>query len=165
MFHDLIRDPSLLVITAVTLAAFSGVPGLFFRHGPLGQRLATAGALCASLLALPALVSMLAAGGQASYSVDWTLPFGPCEIALDPLSLFFLIPIFLVFPAGSLYACGYWPAAEHRTSEPSVTFFYGVLSAAMALVVVARNGALFMIAWEVMALAGYFLLVARALVE
>lgn len=159
MFFEMMRDPAVLVISAILIAACSGVPGLLLRHGPLGQHLATAGAIFASLLALPALISMLLSGGHSGFTIDWNLPFGACEIALDPLSLFFLIPIFLVFPAGSLYACGYWPAAKHRSSEPSVTFFYGVLCAAMALVVVARNGALFLIAWEVMALAGYFLLV------
>ena len=159
MFHEMMVDPAPFVLAALLLAAFSGFPGLFLRHGPLGQRLATVAALASALLALPAIVVMLTAGGTARFTIDWTLPFGPCEIALDPLTLLFLIPIFLVFPAGSLYALGYWPAAEKRASEPSVTFFYGLLTAAMALVVVARNGALFMIAWEVMALAGYFLLV------
>ena len=143
------------------LVAVSGVPGLFLRRGATGQRIATLCALAASAVALPALCYLLATGEGARYLVDWTLPFGACEVALDPLSLFFLIPIFLVFPAGSLYALGYWPAASRRSSEPAVTFFYGVLSAAMALVVVARNGALFMIAWELMALSGYFLLVAE----
>jgi len=159
MFPEMMRDPAVLVITAIVIAACSGVPGLFLRRGRFGQHAATAGALVAALLALPALISMLVTGAKTGFTVDWNLPFGACELALDPLSLFFLIPIFLVFPAGSLYALGYWPAASHRSSEPSVTFFYGLLSAAMALVVVARNGALFMIAWEVMALAGYFLLI------
>jgi len=145
----------------MVLAAFSGVPGLFLNRGAAGQRIATLCALAAALLALPALCFLLAAGEGARYLIEWTLPFGACEIALDPLSLFFLIPIFLVFPAGSCYALGYWPAASRRSSEPSVTFFYGLLAAAMALVVVARNGALFMIAWELMALSGYFLLVAE----
>lgn len=159
MFQNLMRDPSALVLIAMALTALSGVPGLFLRRGAAGQRIAALCALAASLLALPALACLLAAGERARYLIEWNLPFGACEIALDPLSLFFLIPIFLVFPAGSLYALGYWPAASHRSSEPSVTFFYGLLAAAMALVVVARNGALFMIAWELMALAGYFLLV------
>jgi len=161
MFFEMLREPSILVLAAIILAGFSGVPGLFLRHGALGQRLATSGALLASLLALPALVRLLLAGGEERYQLAWNLPFGACEVALDPLSLFFLIPIFLIFPAGSLYACGYWPAADRRASEPCVTFFYGLLCAAMALVVVARNGALFMIAWEMMALSGYFLLVAE----
>jgi hydrogenase-4 component B len=161
MSPDFLHDPSLLVLIAMALAAFSGLPGLFLRRGAAGQRIATLCALAAALLALPALCYLLATGEGARYLIQWSLPFGPCEIALDPLSLFFLIPIFLVFPAGSLYALGYWPAASRRSSEPAVTFFYGLLCAAMALVVVARNGALFMIAWEMMALSGYFLLVAE----
>ncbi|HJV34474.1 proton-conducting transporter membrane subunit [Geomonas sp.] len=159
MFHDMMGEPSLFVLAAIVAAAVSGLPGLLFRHGPLGQRVGTTGAILSALLALPALVYMLLTGSTARYLLEWNLPFGACEIALDPLSLFFLIPIFLVFPAGALYACGYWPASSHRSSEPPVTFFYGLLAAAMACVVVARNGALFMISWEVMALAGYFLLV------
>jgi hydrogenase-4 component B len=161
MFSVLMRDPAVLVTTAIAVAAVSGAPGLFLRHGPLGQRFASFCAVLSSLLALPALLYMLVSGTTGAFVLDWLLPFGPCEIALDPLSLFFLIPIFLVFPAGSIYALGYWPAASHRSSERSVTFFYGMLAAAMALVVVARNGALLMLAWEVMALSGFFLLVAE----
>jgi hydrogenase-4 component B len=159
LFPDILAEPAAFVFVAIALAGFSGFPGLFFRHGPFGQRLAAGGAVLSSLLALPALCSMLLSAAQARYVLDWNLPFGPCEIALDPLSLFFLIPIFLVFPAGALYACGYWPNSSHRSTEPSVTFFYGLLAAAMALVVIARNGAFIMISWEVMALSGYFLLV------
>ena len=161
MFPVSLRDPSVLVLSAIILAAVSGVPGLFLRRGAAGQRIATLCAFAASLLALPAIFRMLAAGEGVRYLIEWSLPFGACEIALDPLSLFFLIPIFLVLPAGSLYALGYWPAASRRSSEPAVTFFYGLLCAAMALLVVARNGALFMIGWELMALSGYFLLVAE----
>lgn len=160
MFFDMMRDPASLVLCAIALAGLSGLPGLLLRRGSLGQRLASVAALTSSLLALPSLLYLLLSGGAASFTLNWNLPFGPCEVALDPLSLFFLIPIFLVFPAGSLYALGYWPAASH-SSEKSVTFFYGLLAFAMALVVVARNGALFMMAWETMALSGYFLLIAE----
>lgn len=160
MFFDMMPDPASLVLCAIALAGCSGLPGLLLSSGTLGQRLAAVAALTSSLLALPSLLHLLLGGGEARFTLNWNLPFGPCEVALDPLSLFFLIPIFLVFPAGSLYALGYWPAASHR-SERSVTFFYGVLACAMALVVVARNGALFMMAWEIMALSGYFLLVAE----
>ncbi|MBJ6800345.1 hydrogenase [Geomonas sp. Red259] len=160
MFFDMMRDPASLVLCAIALAGCSGLPGLVFRDGTLGQRLAAVAALTSSLLALPSLLYLLLGGGEASFLLNWNLPFGPCEVALDPLSLFFLIPIFLVFPAGSLYALGYWPTASH-SSQRSVTFFYGILACAMALVVVARNGALFMMSWEIMALSGYFLLVAE----
>lgn len=161
MFLVLMRDPSVLLLISIIITAFSGVPGLFLKQSSLGQRLATFSAVIAALLAIPSAIFMLTARQTATYVVSWTLPFDACEIGLDPLSLFFLIPIFIVFLCGSIYANGYWSAASHRSTEPSVTFFYGLLAAAMALVVVARNGALLLIAWEIMALAGYFLLVAE----
>nr|WP_284694777.1 proton-conducting transporter membrane subunit [Geomonas sp. Red32] len=161
MFHDMMREPALWVLGAIAVAALSGVPGLLLRQGSLGQRVATAGALLASLMALPAISYMLTAGLRARYLIEWNLPFGSCELALDPLTLIFLIPIFLVFAAGSLYACGYWPASSKPASEPPLTFFYGLLAAAMAMVVVSRNGALLVMSWEVMALSGYFLMSAE----
>ena len=159
MSPEVIRDPASLVLVAMLLAACCGVPGLFVRNGRMGQMLATAGALIAALLAIPSAISLLLCQRTATFTIAWNLPFDTCEIALDPLSCFFVIPIFLVFLCGSVYANGYWPAATHRSSEPWLTFFYGILAAAMVLVVVARNGVLFLIAWEIMALAGYFLLV------
>ncbi|UFS68789.1 hydrogenase [Geomonas sp. RF6] len=161
MLHNLMRDPSLVVLISITLVALSGAPGLLIKKQSLGQRIATAAALLASLLALPSIVFMLLTGASASYLLALNLPFGECLLGLDPLSLSFLIPIFVVFPCGSLYANGYWPSASHRSSEPPLTFFYGLLAAAMALVVVARNGAFFLMFWEVMALSGFFLLMAE----
>lgn len=161
MFDSLLQDPSLLVLGALVLAAVSGVPGLLLRPGESGQKLAGLCAVAASALALPALASLLVTGKTVRYLLNWGLPFGPCELSFDPLSLFFLIPIFLVFPAGTLYALGYWPNATRRSSEPVLTFFYGLLCVAMALVVLARSGPLLLIAWEVMALSGFFLLLAE----
>jgi hydrogenase-4 component B len=165
MLSDVMRDPALLVLIAIFLTAFSGVPGLFLRTGTVGQRLATLVAVIAALLALPSAIFMLLTQQSATFVIAWNLPFDACEIALDPLSNFFLLPIFLVFLCGSVYANGYWPGASHRSTEPGLTFFYGLLAAAMALVVVARNGVLFLISWEVMALAGYFLMVTEHEVE
>ncbi|MBI5189269.1 MAG: hydrogenase [Nitrospirae bacterium] len=159
MFSQIMGDPAARVFAAILLVALSGVPGLFIRTGATGQRLATAASAVAAALALPSVVTMLLARQTATYSVFWNLPFGACEVAIDPLSAYFLIPIFVVFLCGSVYANGYFPAARHGYAEARVTFFYGLLAAAMALVVIARNGALFLIAWEVMALSAYFLLV------
>lgn len=159
MHSDVLRDPAVLVLIAILVTAFSGVPGLLIRGGATGQRLATLGAVIAAFLGLPSAISLLLAKTTTTFVIAWNLPFGACEIGLDPLSLFFLIPIFIVFLCGSLYANGYWPASSHRSSEPALTFFYGLLASGMGLVVVARNGVLFLIAWEIMALAGYFLMV------
>ncbi|WP_298439284.1 proton-conducting transporter membrane subunit, partial [Geobacter sp.] len=154
-------DPASQILAAVLLAALSGLPGVVARRFVPGQILAAVTAVGASLLGLSAAVRMLIGRQTTTFSIAWTLPFDPCEITIDPLSALFLIPVFLVFGCGSLYALGYWPAAANRSTEPSLTFFYGLLAASMAAVVVARNGVLFLVAWEVMALSAYFLLIAE----
>lgn len=151
-------DPASQILAAVVLAALSGLPGVALRRFLPSQLLAAVTAVIASLLGVGGAVRMLAERRTATFSIAWTFPFGPGDIAIDPLSALFLIPVFLVFGCGSLYALGYWPAAANRATEPKLTFFYGLLAAAMAAVVVARNGVLLLMAWEVMALSAYFLL-------
>lgn len=50
----------------------------------------------------------------------------------------------------------YWRAEQHPENGRRLGVAYGLLAGAMALVVIARDGMLFLIAWEVMALAAYF---------
>ena len=152
-------SPDTVIFTATALIAFSGLAGLIIRPAAFGQKLAAAITVPAAALGFCAAVLMLVRRGNASYVIDWSLPFGACEIGLDPLTAFFLLPIFLVTFCGSLYGLGYWPAARHQTTAPGVTFFYGLLPSAMAMVVMARNGALLLISWELMALSAFFLLV------
>jgi hydrogenase-4 component B len=152
-------NPESVIFAATALIALSGLAGLIIRPAPLGQKLATLITIPASAAGFCAAVLMLLSQGHASYVLDWSLPFGSCEIGLDPLSSFFLLPVFLVTCCGSLYGLGYWPAARHRATAPGVTFFYGLLASSMAMVVMARNGALLLISWEIMALSAFFLIV------
>ena len=154
-----ILNPDIVIITATALIALSGLAGLIIRPAAFGQKLAAAITIPAAALGFCAAVLMLVRQGHAGYVIDWSLPFGVCEIGFDPLTAFFLLPIFLVTLCGSLYGLGYWPAARHQTTAPGVTFFYGLLPSAMAMVVMARNGALLLISWEIMALSAFFLLV------
>jgi hydrogenase-4 component B len=108
-------------------------------------------------LGLAALFLSLSGGGsRAALSLEWMLPWGNFSVALDPLSALFLALIFAIPPLGSIYALGYWNQAEHPRSGPRLSLAYGVLAGAMVLVVVARDGMLFLISWELMALAAYF---------
>src|SRR5262249_18455468 len=58
---------------------------------------------------------------------------------------------------GNIYGLGYWKQSEHPTTGVKLRFFYGTLTAAMALLVIAQNGILFLFGWEIMALSAYFL--------
>lgn len=156
-----LTDPAGLVFTALIAVALSGIPGLFLRHFPgTGQRIATCASIIASLLGLTGALLILANQSIHRFTLEWTLPFDSCEVAVDPLTAFFLIPVFLISGCAALYANGYWPAADNHTTEPTITFFLGLLAASMGCVLVARNGILFLMAWEVMALCAYFPMIA-----
>lgn len=152
-------DPATVAIAAALVIGCAGIPGLFLRAPGLGQRIAASATILSALAGIPAALALLFSPTTSTYILAWGLPFGPCELCIDPLSAFFLIPIFLVAAAGSLFALGYWPAARHRSTECGLTFFYGLLASSMAILVMARNGVFFLMVWEIMALSAYFLLV------
>ncbi len=147
------------MVASVVLFGISGLPGLFIKKPGWGQLIATGICVIAALLGTgTAVLTVVTGSSTAGYLLDWHLPFGPCEFSADPLSALFLIPLFLASGCCAVYAVAYWPAGEHPGSEKKLTFFFGLLSAAMALVVLARNGVVLLIAWEIMALSAFFLL-------
>ena len=155
-------DPAGLIFTAAALAGLSGRPGLLLRHTVgLGQKIATLALTLSGLLGLSGALTLIIHERTETFTINWTLPFGPCEMAIDPLSALFLLPIFLISACGAVFAVGYWPATHNRATEPKLTFFFGLLSASMALLVTTRNGVLFLMVWEVMALSAYFTLIAE----
>jgi len=84
------------------------------------------------------------------------LPDLPFHLRLDALSAFFLILLGGASAGISIYSAGYF-----RPGETLVAGLYGLLYhlflAAMAVVILADDAYLFMVAWEAMALSSYFL--------
>jgi hydrogenase-4 component B len=149
-----------LVLLGTALAALSGVPGLFFpRRARSGQLLATLLATAAAAaLGLSGAGVFWAGGDHRPIDVPWpTVPGAAFAVAVDGLSALFLVPIFVISALGSVYGVGYWAQPAHRENGRKLRLFYGLLTAGMALVVVARNGVLFLAGWEVMALSAFFL--------
>jgi len=150
-------EPTIYLLVAATLMALSGVPGLVLPYPVLGQRIATFFVVIASFLGESAVIAHLIGCHGATYQIDWPLPFGPALLSVDPLSNLFLLPLFLVTGCVSVYSLAYWPAKE-KTNAGKLTMFLGLFAASMILVVMARHGVLFLMAWEIMAISGYFLL-------
>ncbi len=147
-----------LCLAAVVLAALSGVPGLFFpRTSRAGEQLSVAAMLAFGALALFVALRVLLGGGAVELSLPWSVPGGAFEVRIDALSAVFLAPVGLIPALGAVYGRGYWPERDHPHDARQLRFFYGLLTAGMALVVIAANAVLFLVGWEVMALAGYFL--------
>src|SRR5438105_783910 len=84
------------------------------------------------------------------------LPDLPFHVRLDPLSAFFLLLIGAASFGVSLFSAGYFRANE-GTPPGLICFQYHVFLAAMASVVIADDAYAFMVAWEAMALASFFL--------
>jgi hydrogenase-4 component B len=84
------------------------------------------------------------------------LPDLPFHLRLDSLSAFFLLLLGSTATAISLYSAGYFRSSE-GTAPGLICFQYHVFLAAMALVLVADDAYVFMVAWESMALASFFL--------
>jgi hydrogenase-4 component B len=84
------------------------------------------------------------------------LPDLPFHLRLDALSAFFLILLGSAAAAISLFSSGYFRAGE-GTLPGLICFQYHAFVAAMALVLIADDAYLFMVAWETMALASFFL--------
>lgn len=147
----------LILLVAIALMMVSGVPGtLFSARSAGGQKLATALLSLGALLGLACVALARAGGAEVSLDLAWGVPGSRFAVALDAVGAVFLLPVFVVPALGSVYGHGYWRQSEHPANGRRLTLAYGVLAGAMALVVLARDGLLFLIAWEVMALAAYF---------
>ena len=104
------------------------------------------------------MIITLAAGVPALLTRPWTVPGGELALRLDPLAALFILPLCVVVGAGAVYGLGYWPQREHPGNGRRFRFFYGLLGAALLLVLAADNSLLFLLAWEVMTIAAFFLI-------
>lgn len=149
-------DISNIVVASALLLVLAGVPGLFCAAGA-GRRLTALLTVLAATVGIPAAV-MAAFQPPVAWLLSWGLPFGPARLALDPLSCFFLLPVFLVAGCGALYALKYRPAGGGR--ERFFTVLYALMPGSMAFILLARDSVLFLLAWEGMALSAAFLMLA-----
>jgi hydrogenase-4 component B len=149
----------ILVLAGLVLAASSGLPGLLLGRASMsGQWLATLLAVAGAGLGLGGAGWFWLTGDSQPMILTWPIiPGAEFSIAVDGLSAIFLLPIFLISLLGSVYGLAYWRQTDHPQNGRKLCLFYGTLTAGMALVVIARNGILFLFAWEIMALSAFFL--------
>ena len=148
-----------LFILAVAMILCGGIlPLLFWRQFGFSKALslATIGAGC--------LVGVIDAGAklhqQGTYSVAYSyLNTFSLAFRIDALSAFFLVAIFAVSMLAAIYGFHYMDDRGKALRTAVNTFFFSVLIAAMALVVTADNLITFMLAWEMMSLSSFFLVV------
>ena len=131
---------------------FRGKPGI---QNVIAHGLATGAGLAGIALGLAGLL----ASEPWTASAESTLPLLTFAIRLDPLASFFVLTISLVGVAASVFALGYVTEFYGRASIAAMGSLLNGFLLSMTLVVMADNGFFFLMAWELMALLSYFLVV------
>ncbi len=148
---------SLLLMAGAALLA-SGLAAFGLQRVPrAAAAVAVGGALGAALLGTIPGVRVLLGGPAMSLVLPWSMPGGSLAVGLDAVSAVFLIPVLWVAALSALYGVEYLQPFADGPAAARSWFYYNVLTASMIGVLLARNGLLFLMAWEGMALASFFL--------
>ncbi|HOA06117.1 MAG TPA: proton-conducting transporter membrane subunit [Candidatus Fermentibacter daniensis] len=128
------------------------------RHPGRAAILGVSGAVTGAALAIASAVPVLAGAPSWQAWTLWQTPLGPMNIALDQLSAIFAILISTVTALAAIYGRGYLSGhgTDPRAAGRSWCWF-NLLLASMLLVVFAADGLTFLIGWESMSLASFFL--------
>lgn len=117
-------------------------------------------AILGSVWGMVFAASIFATGNEVAAKVATSsFPQFVVSFHIDQLAAFFIGLISLVALFCSTYGIGYAREYYKRYSLGALGFFYNSFILGMLLVVTAANGLWFLVAWEIMSLASYFLVV------
>jgi formate hydrogenlyase subunit 3/multisubunit Na+/H+ antiporter MnhD subunit len=135
-----------------------GLLGWFRPHSIryVARVLFPVGALICLCVAVVAGSSLAAGQAPEVLILPLGLPDLPFHVRLDALSGFFILLLGLAGTGISTFAAGYFRSGE-GTAPALLGLHYHVFLASMAMVILADDAYLFMVAWETMALSSYFL--------
>jgi formate hydrogenlyase subunit 3/multisubunit Na+/H+ antiporter MnhD subunit len=115
--------------------------------------------LSGALLELAASIAALFSRVAPAWSLSSGIPYIDYSVRLDPLSAYFTLALSLLAASASVYSFGYIPQSPARRSPGLFCFFLNLLLLSLTLVFTAANVLFFLIAWELMAVSAYFLVV------
>lgn len=101
-------------------------------------------------------------GGTLRVVMPAMLPVGGVALGLDRLSAFFVLVIGVGAAAAALYALSYTREYEGKRSLAAMGFAFNAFLTAMVLVALARNVLTFLVLWEAMSVASYFLVMTES---
>jgi hydrogenase-4 component B len=152
---------ALLTASALGLAVLSGILPFAVKKSPIILKLSSliplgASGLCATIGGGMTLIENL----DSHWQIMLGIPNLASQFRLDALAGFFLLIIGLATFTVALFAFGYLRKYEKsQQSITNLTFFTGIFIASMLLVVLAADVFSFMVAWELMSISSYFLVV------
>ncbi len=144
-----------MIALAVGCAAWAaGACGAFLlRRRAAGVPVGVGGAI------LGAVATGFAGAAAQSWRAPWSVPAGGLALRLDPLAAVFLMPLAAVGTLGAVYSVAYLRRHAHGGPIGGSLGLYNVLLLSMALVVTANDLVLLLVAWELMTLSSWALVV------
>lgn len=146
-------------IFAILLLGFGAFGSLVFaKKDSLANIWASTFAILGSIFGLFSSATALTSGGF-NINLPSTFPILNISLNMDPLSAFFVLVISLIALMTAIYGFGY---AKHYYSKYNLGylgFFFNLFIIGMLLVVTSFNAIFFLISWEIMSLASYFLVI------
>ena len=143
--------------SVVLLFLVAGLAAVLWRNQGLLIRASFSLAAIASLMSVVSGVWAVGAAMTGQATLPLGLPDLPFHLRLDPLAGFFLTVIGLLSTFVCIYSIGYVKGYLGQRPVTSLVVFYCLFLAGMFMVVLADDALFFLIAWEVMAAASYFL--------
>jgi hydrogenase-4 component B len=148
-----------LFLVAFACFTAGAVGALVTARSPTLARVVGHGCALAGATAALAFGVFGLAGGSMEINIPDLLPIGGAAFGVDRLSAFFVMVIALGATPAALYAIGYTREYAGKHSLAGMAFAFNIFIAAMVLVPLARNVMTFLVLWELMSLASYFLVI------
>jgi len=152
------------MITPILIASAVLVVGAVLALALPGNRARAAAALAsqgvATVLVLSAVVPLLRGGGSIGGSAPWSYPVETISLRVDALSAFFLSWSLPMTFLGTIYAVGYLEPyfARGRNGGPHYALL-NITSLAFLIVYSVQNALLFLLGWEIAAVAAWLLVI------
>lgn len=147
---------SMITYLAAAIAAI-----LFYKQPHNCNRFAQAGCILAAVLGAAAAVRFLLSGQDQLllHPFESTIPYISVSMTMDALSAFFLLILSILTLCVSIYSIGYIAHYHGKRNVSLFHFLYSMFILSMMLVFTADQAIFFFMAWEVMAVLSYFLVV------
>lgn len=149
-----------LLLTGLLVLGVGALSAFVFHRGGAGEWLGATAAVAAGAAFLAVALQTLSAAETTSWQMGIVGPLGAAfALRLDALASVFLIPLAIVGPACALYGVAYLKRHGHGRANGAAIALYDLLLLSMVLVVTANDLVLLIVAWELMTLCSWALII------
>lgn len=146
-------------LIAIALIMTGGFLTLIIRkHRDVSNIIGAGSAITGSLIAVLPVLKVVFAGADFPVLL-LNLPLGEATLKLDAVSAFFALPVLVLLPVTALFSGAV--ARQEKYGADGYWFFLNTLAAAMLSLLISANAAVFLVSWEIMSVAAFFLITHR----